>query len=203
PITEQNAALVPRDGGSRQAGNIEKWYGDDVAQTLVQIAQPGAEDESDARSASAGGIEQLCEGGSDHADCYRRRAVRRTLDPVHAARLRVRGTMGRITGFFGTDWRGGAGSLASRQKSIANAGTRNGRTKKVSIKTPHARAKPICISVLRPLSISVAKVPAMIKPQEVMAPPVLARATRMPSTEPCFLRSCTARLPTRLLYPSP
>src|SRR5262245_29798315 len=39
-----------------------------------------------------------------------------------------------------------------------NAGTRNGRTTKVSSSTPKASAKPICTSVLRLASINVANV---------------------------------------------
>ena len=76
-----------------------------------------------------------------------------------------------------------------RHISSMKVGTRNGRTTKVSSSTPKASAKPICTSVFRPASISVAKVPAMMRPHAVMVPPVRDRPRRVPSSGPCRQRS--------------
>ena len=70
-----------------------------------------------------------------------------------------------------------------RKRSIrtTNAGTRIGRTRKVSSRTPRPRAKPSSRSVVRlPVSIE-PNVPAMIRPHELMIPPVWATASRVPS----------------------
>ena len=68
-----------------------------------------------------------------------------------------------------------------RCQSTTNAGTRIGRTTKVSSRTPSPSANPSSRSVERlPKSIE-PNVPAMIRPHELMIPPVWATARRVPS----------------------
>ena len=62
-----------------------------------------------------------------------------------------------------------------------------GRTRNVSSRIPRPRAKPSSRSdVSVPVSME-PKVPAMIRPHELMMPPVWATARRVPSVMPCFL----------------
>ena len=79
------------------------------------------------------------------------------------------------------------------------AGTRIGRTRKVSSRTPSPSANPSSRSAVRlPVSID-PNVPAMIRPHELMIPPVCATASRVPSVTPCLRSSSITRAIRKML----
>ena len=70
---------------------------------------------------------------------------------------------------------------------------------KVSRTTPRPSAKPNSLSAVRlPVSIE-PNVPAMIRPHELMIPPVCMTAWRVPSIGPCFFSSSRTRAIRKML----
>ena len=87
----------------------------------------------------------------------------------------------------------------ARSTRTTKAGTRIGRTRNVSSRMPSPRAKPSSRSEVRlPVSID-PNVPAMIRPHELMMPPVWATALRVPSIVPCIRSSSITRAISRML----